>query len=172
MLLHEQGGCGGGGGGGLGRGLLAYFPHACVPASAGAGPLGICLSIHWPIIRRLVSHPRQVCIVDDRRTYRRIDVLIGAMHVAAAIRGKCNSPTVGVMTPTSGAFPIAALAAWFLGKTLVPLNYLLKGEELQYVVDDCGTDTIVTSKLLMEHLPEPPKVKNTILLEDLNFTGV
>ncbi len=93
------------------------------------------------------------------------------MHIASAVRSQSHSQTLGVMLPTSGAFPMAALAGWMLGKTVVPLNYLLKKDELQYVVDDCGTDTIVTSRLMLEHVASPT-VKNMILLEELDFGGV
>jgi long-chain acyl-CoA synthetase len=129
------------------------------------------LSIHWPIIKKLASHPARVSVVDDRRSYRGIDLLVGAMHIAAAVRSQSHSPTLGVMVPTSGAFPMAALAGWMLGKTLVPLNYLLKKDELQYVVDDCGTDTIITSRVMLEHVASPT-VKNMIVLEELDFGGV
>jgi long-chain acyl-CoA synthetase len=130
------------------------------------------LSIHWPIIRKLVSNPVAVSVVDDSRTYKRVDLLVGAMHVAAAVKAKSATATLGVMIPTSGAFPMAALAGWMLGKTVVPLNFLLKQEELQYVVDDCGTDTIVTSRLLLDRLETPPRVKNMIVLEELDFRSV
>jgi long-chain acyl-CoA synthetase len=132
---------------------------------------GSYVSIHWPIIKRLVGSPKREALVDDRRTYRAAEVLVGAMHVAGVLRARCGTPTVGIMLPTSGAFPITALAAWMLGKTVVPLNYLLKKEELQYVVDDCGTDTVVTSRQMVEHIPAPD-AKNLLFLEDIDFKAV
>ncbi len=129
------------------------------------------MSIHWPIIRTLAANPFRAALVDDRRAYRAADVLVGAMHVAGAIRAKSGSRTIGVMLPTSGAFPVAALATWMLGRTLVPLNYLLKKEELQYVIDDCGCDTIVTSRQMVEFMGGPPGVANVIYLEDITFRG-
>jgi long-chain acyl-CoA synthetase len=101
-----------------------------------------------------------------------MDLLVGALHIASVIRGRSHSKMLGVMVPTSGAFPMAALAGWMLGKTIVPLNYLLKKDELQYVVDDCGTDTIVTSRAMLEHLDAPPAVKNMLVLEELDFGGI
>jgi long-chain acyl-CoA synthetase len=130
------------------------------------------LSIHWPIIRKLISSPTRIAVVDDRRSYKAAELLVGAMHIAAAVKAKSATSTLGVMTPTSGAFPMAVLAGWALGKTVVPLNYLLKKEELQYVVDDCGTDTIVTSRAMLDYLKEPPRAANMIVLEDLDFSGV
>src|SRR5262245_18740986 len=113
------------------------------------------MSIHWPIIRRCLRSPRRVMTVDDQRSLRAIDLLVGAMHVAAERRATSTSSTIGVLLPTSGAFPIAALGGWMSGRTVVPLNYLLKPAELQYVVDDCGCDTIVTVRPMLDFLGEP-----------------
>lgn len=130
------------------------------------------MSIHWPIIRRLLRYPTRVVAVDDSRAYRGVELLVGAMHAAGAIRACCESSTVGVLVPTSGAFPIAALGAWMLGKTVVPLNYLLKKEELEYVIRDCGTDTIVSVQPMLDHLGYTPGVRNLIRLEDLPMRSV
>lgn len=130
------------------------------------------LSVHWPIVRRCLASPGRMAIVDDRRQYRAGEVLAGALYVAEEVERRCETKTLGLLIPTSGAFPIAALAGWMVGKAVVPLNYLLKPEELQFVVDDCGTDTIIASRALLDHLGFQPKVKNLVVLEDLAFTGV
>ena len=49
----------------------------------------------------------------------------------------------GIMLPTSGLFPVAMMAAWMLGRTIVPLNYLLKADELAYVIGDAELDVVV-----------------------------
>ncbi|MEM9064683.1 MAG: AMP-binding protein [Planctomycetota bacterium] len=130
------------------------------------------MSIHWPIIRQLVSHPTRVAVVDDRKAYKGYEILAAATHVAAQIEQRCTSDTVGVLLPCTGAFPICALAAWMTGKTLVPLNFMLKPEELDYVVGDCGADTILTSRAMLDHLGFCPLVKHVIELEDINFKSV
>ncbi len=130
------------------------------------------MSVHWPIIRQLAMHPSRTAIVDDKRSYRAIEVLVGAMHIAAAIKARCDTSTVGILVPSSGAFPMIALAGWMLGKTLVPLNFFLKQEELQYVIDDSGTDTVVTIQPMLDHLGFAPRVKHLLRLEDVQFQGV
>ncbi len=110
------------------------------------------MSIHWPIIKRLALNPSRVVMVDDKRSYKAIEVLVGAMHIAGALSAKCKTDTVGLLIPTSGAFPMAALAGWMLGKTVVPINYLLKPEEMNYIVRDCGCDTIITAQALVDFL--------------------
>ncbi len=110
-------------------------------------------------------------MVDDRGTYRGLDVVVGALHLAAEIERRCTTRTVGILLPTGGLFPMAALAGWMLGKTVVPLNYLLRPDELQFVVNDCGTDTILTVGPLVEHLEAAPRVKHLLKIEDIPFTG-
>lgn len=130
------------------------------------------MSVHWPILRTLARHPRRAFITDDTRTYRGIEILVAALHVAGAIERRSRTDTVGVLLPTSGAFPIAALAGWMLGKTVVPLNFLLKPEELQFVIDDCGTDTILSAGPMLEFLKVRPRVETLIEMDRLSFKGV
>ncbi len=130
------------------------------------------MSVHGPILKNLLLNPRRTFVVDDKRSYTGAEILIAALHVASAIRGKCESRTVGVIMPTSGGFPICALAGWMVGKVVVPLNYLLKQDELQYVVGDCECDTIVTVQQMLDFMGFSPRVKNIIKLEDINFKSV
>ncbi|MEM1329631.1 MAG: AMP-binding protein [Planctomycetota bacterium] len=130
------------------------------------------MSIHWPIIRNLARHAGREMVVDDKRSYKGIEILVAAFHVASEIEKRCESETVGLLLPTSGATPIAALASWMLGKTVVPLNYLLKPEELRAVIEDCGTDTVVTVQPMLEFVGERPDVPHVIRLEDIDFKSV
>ncbi len=93
------------------------------------------------------------------------------MHLASAIKSRTDAAKVGIMLPTSGMFPMAALAGWMLGKTLVPLNYFFKQDELQYVIDNSEIDTIITAKAMIEHLGFTPQVKHLVNLEDVSFSG-
>lgn len=129
------------------------------------------MSLHWPIIRQCLRSARRTLVIDDTRSYRGIEILVAALHLADHLAPRCTSPTLGILIPTSGAFPIAALAGWILGKTVVPLNYILKQEELQFVIDDCGTDTVVTVQPLLDHLGFAPRVKNLVRLNEVSFRG-
>lgn len=130
------------------------------------------MAIHWPIIRRMLANPLRTVITDDHRSYRAIEILVASAHLAEHVELNCKARTVGLLLPTSGVFPIAALGAWMTGRTIVPLNYLLKPGELQYVVDDSGIDTIFTVGPMLEYLGEPPRVKNLRLIEEINLKSV
>lgn len=125
-----------------------------------------------PIIRTCLQNARRTLIVDDRREYRGAEILVAALHVASEIERRSQTQTVGLLLPTSGAFPICALAGWILGRTIVPLNYLLKPDELQYVIDDCGCDTIVTVGPMLDYLGVRPRVEHLIMMESIEFKAV
>ncbi len=138
------------------------------------------MSVHWPIIRSLLASPTRTAVIDDRRSYRAAEILAGAAHLAAHLAPRSRSGTIGLLLPTSGAFPIAALAGWTLGKTIVPINYLLRPEEIRFVIRDCGCDTIVTAQPMLDFLAkdlgtivEDGDGAPTMLvrMEDVPFTG-
>lgn len=132
------------------------------------------MSVHWPIIRCCLARPLRPAVIDDQRTWRAVDLLVGALYLAEELERRNRTGTVGLLLPTGGAFPLAALAGWMLGKTVVPLNYLLKREELQYVIDNCETDTIVTVGPMLEFIGFRPKVANVLELDVLkdSFRGL
>jgi long-chain acyl-CoA synthetase len=136
------------------------------------------MSLHWPIIKSLLANPRRPAVVDDRRTVKAVELVVGAAHLAAHLAPRCATDTLGVMLPTSAAFPVAALAGWMLGKVIVPLNYLLKADDLRYILQDCGTDTVVTVQPMLDYLG-PAAVAEAFgdgarltRLEDVDFKGV
>jgi long-chain acyl-CoA synthetase len=126
----------------------------------------------WRALRSMLRNFTRVMLADDRRTYRGIDLLVVALHTADLVDAKCSTPRVGVMLPTSGVFAGVASGVWFAGRTVVPLNYLLKPEELQYVIDDCGADLLIASRQLCETLKLEPKCKSIVYLEDLHFKAL
>ena len=133
---------------------------------------GVWMSVHWPIFRSLVRNAKRTLIVDDKSSYRGAEILVAAFHVAAEIEKKSSTRQVGLMLPTSAAFPIAALATWMLGRVVVPLNYLLKPDELDYVVKHSGIDCVVTVGPMLEAVGYTPDVKSLIMLDEIDFKSV
>jgi len=133
------------------------------------------MSLLRPIVFRALKHPKRVAVIDDRRTYSYGKLLAGAMFVAREIRRATQARHVGVMLPTSGAFPITLLGSWFARRVPVPLNYLLAKDELQYVIGDSDIDTIITSTQMLEFIGGPeviPEGIKVIELEKVSFKGL
>lgn len=134
------------------------------------------MSVITPVLRQLLTHPTRIFIVDDQRSWRGFELLLGAMHVASEIERRTDARHVGFILPTSGLFPMAAIGAWMLGKTVIPFNYLLKGDDLQYVIDHSEVDTIVTVGPMLNHLRQTngniPAVRQYLRLDEMNFIRI
>lgn len=125
-----------------------------------------------PILRQFLRHPFRAAVVDDQRTWKSFELYLGALHLAKAIERTTDRPHVGIMLPTSGLFPMAMVASWMLGRTIVPLNYLLKPEEREYVIRDAELDVVVTVTPMIEHFGDLPAEVKQIRLDQMKFKGL
>ncbi len=130
------------------------------------------MSVHWPVFRSLLRNARRTLVVDDRGSYTGAELIVAAFHVADEIEKRSSAPQIGLMLPTSAAFPIAALASWMLGRVIVPLNYLLKEEELDYVVEHSGIDAVVTVGPMLDAVGYRPNVPAVIEMDKIDFKSV
>jgi long-chain acyl-CoA synthetase len=124
------------------------------------------------IRRNLLLRPLRHAVVDDQRRWRGIDLMVVAWHLARAIERAGDAPRVGVMLPTSGLFPAAAIAAWTLGRTVVPINYLLSRSDIEYVVRDAGIDTLVTIGPMLDLIGGSIAGLAEVRLEQMRFNGI
>ncbi len=109
--------------------------------------------------------PARLAISDGRvsLTYRRLTRL--AVVMADLARDRAGGDHVGIMLPASTAFPAVMFGALWAGKVAVPLNFLLKPNELEKVVRDAGLKLIVTVKHFKELADALPA--EVVFLEDL-----
>jgi long-chain acyl-CoA synthetase len=124
------------------------------------------------IRRNLLLRPLRGTVIDDQRTWRGIDLMVVAWHLAREIDRTSRAQRIGVMLPTSGAFPAAAIAAWTLGRTVVPLNYLLSRSDLEYVARDAGLDAVVTVGPMLDFIGGPIAGLAEIRPDRMRFTGI
>ncbi|MCH2135804.1 MAG: AMP-binding protein [Phycisphaerales bacterium] len=124
------------------------------------------------IMRNWIRHPFQVSVIDDRKRWRGIALWVATRHIARVIREHSDQPRIGVMLPTSGATMATCAAGWMLGRTVVPLNYLLAREELEYVIEHAGLDAVVTAGPMLERFGEMPEGVQAIKLEEQKFKGL
>lgn len=99
-----------------------------------------------------------------------MEILVAAMHLADEIERRSQSPTIATLLPTSGLFPVAALAGWMLGRTVVPLNYLLSSDEINWITRHCGADAVVSVGPILDALGYEPPVR-TIRMDEMSFKG-
>lgn len=130
------------------------------------------MRVFRPILRNLLLHPFRIVAIDDQRQWKGFELLLGGLHLARAIRKSTDRPHVGVILPTSGLFPMALVATWMLGRTIVPLNYLLKREELDYVIENAELDCVVTVTPMLEHFGKMPEGVKELRLDRMKFKGL
>ena len=100
------------------------------------------------LIESLFHHaqvqPQRLAVIDDqgRFTYGQLGAMAAGM--AGLIASRTSRPKVGLLLPPSAAFVGAFHGALLVGKTAVPINYLLGEREIAHIIRDSGIDTVVT----------------------------
>jgi len=130
------------------------------------------MNLGWALTTSLARRATRTLMVDDRRSYRGVDLLVASMHIADAVRSRSASPRVALMLPTSGVFGAALLGVLNAGRAAVPLNYLHERETLEYTIRDSGTDLVLASRALVEFLGYEPSGAQIVYLEDLPFRSM
>lgn len=124
------------------------------------------------MLRNLLLPPQRVVVVDDYRLWRGFELYVAALHVAREIERTTTRPHIGLMLPTSGLTPVGILATWMLGRTIVPINYLLRPADRDHVIENAELDTVVTVTPMIEHFGDlPPRVRQ-IRLDRMSFKGI
>ncbi|MFM7051891.1 MAG: class I adenylate-forming enzyme family protein [Planctomycetota bacterium] len=124
------------------------------------------------IRRHLLLRPFRKVVVDDTRAWRGIDLMVVAWHLAREIERESKAQRLGVMLPTSALFPATAIAGWTLGRTLVPINYLLSRSDLEYVARDAGLDAVVTVGPMLDFIGGSIPGLKEIRIDRMKFKGI
>jgi long-chain acyl-CoA synthetase len=125
-----------------------------------------------PILQNWLRRPLRGCIEDDFRTWRGLTLWAASRHLARRIEDCSTRPNIGVLLPTSGAFPMALAATWMIGRTIVPLNYLLSKRELDWIIEHAELDLVVTAGTMLQKFGPLPDHVQAIELEKANFKGI
>lgn len=94
--------------------------------------------------RRCAEQPDAPAVGDPFRTLSRRQLLGEAKALGRAIAGITARPVVALFLPMTGAFCSAFLGAWYANKAVLPLNMLLKPEDLAGILADSGADLVLT----------------------------
>jgi long-chain acyl-CoA synthetase len=145
------------------------------------------MSMLRAILRRGLFRLGRTAVIDDQRSYTYGKLFGGALFVRKAIVKTTDNPHVGILLPTGGAMPVSLLATWWAGRVSIPINYLLSPEEMRYVIEDSGIDTILTAGPMLDYLngaagkkdapkgSRPdfiPETVKLLKLEELSFKGL
>jgi long-chain acyl-CoA synthetase len=125
-------------------------------------------------VREYAERPA-VYYFDTVLTYRELDRLSNALAAGFRDLGVNKGSRVGLYLQNVPQFWIAQLAAWKLGAIVVPLNPMLKAEELRFHLQDSGTAVLVALESLYEQVAAPVVrevgLKAVITTSELDFLG-
>lgn len=98
------------------------------------------------------GHEDQVAVLygEDQFTYGQISELVSRAANALGQYGVGNGDRVLILLPDSPAFAAAFWGAIKLGAVAVPVNTLLTGEELEFVLRDSGARCLVAHDTLLD----------------------
>jgi long-chain acyl-CoA synthetase len=91
-------------------------------------------------------------VMDGSLTYRQLDDLVNRFAAGLQRMGVQKGDRVAIMLPNCPQFVIAAYATWRIGGVVVCCNPLYVGREVEHLVDDSGTETIVVMSSLYERV--------------------
>ncbi|MEE9335422.1 MAG: AMP-binding protein [Granulosicoccaceae bacterium] len=102
------------------------------------------------------SHPEKIALIHKEQQHTYSDLLSRVNQVALYLQ-ELDLPKgarVGLYSNKDTSQVIAILAILSTDYILVPLTRLLKPEQVQYIIDDCAIQCIITDKLKLESIEE------------------
>lgn len=130
------------------------------------------LTLDRALVRTARRYPLRFCMGDARfPEVSFASMLIKLIFVTRRLRTHWkDQQMVGVLMPPSAGGALVNFAAVLLGKVPVNLNYTASTETLECCAQQCGLQTVVTSKLFLEKLAAVNKIEvpgRSIYLEDV-----
>jgi acyl-[acyl-carrier-protein]-phospholipid O-acyltransferase/long-chain-fatty-acid--[acyl-carrier-protein] ligase len=114
-------------------------------------------------------HPLRVAMADGRAPALRFGaVLVKSIFLARRLRTAWDGQEkVGILLPPSVPGALVNCAALLLGKVPVNLNYTASNEVMASCARQCKLATVVTTKALLERLPNLQVPGRAILIEEI-----
>jgi long-chain acyl-CoA synthetase len=93
-------------------------------------------------------------VVDASLTYRQLDQAADSFAATLQRMGVGQGDRVTIMLPNSPQFAIAAFAAWRIGAIMVCCNPLYVAREIEHLLSDSGSETMVVMSSLYERVKQ------------------
>jgi acyl-CoA synthetase (AMP-forming)/AMP-acid ligase II len=107
---------------------------------------------------------------EDAVSYRGMAEITSRIGNALSRLGVKPGDRVGLMTYNRVELAFCEFACWKIGAIPVPLNFMLKADEVRYQVENCGAEFLITDRKVMdENIGDTslvPSVKNWIVVSE------
>ncbi|BAH52083.1 acyl-CoA synthetase [Rhodococcus opacus] len=101
--------------------------------------------------RSAARFPDKLAIVhrDVRLTFAEFDAVIDRVAAALHAEGLRPGDRLALLSHNCWQYPVLNFATARLGVVLVPINFMLTGGEIAYILDDCAADAFVVEDALV-----------------------
>ncbi len=125
-------------------------------------------TLHRSFVQTSRRHPFRFAMADGRTPHLRFaSLLLRTLFLARRLRTVWrDQQMVGILLPPSIAGAVVNLAGLLMGKVPVNLNYTAPNEVLNSCAQQCGIQTVITSKAFLERIHTQPPAR-AIMIEDL-----
>ncbi len=130
------------------------------------------------ILEKIIAHadenPTSLAVVDDKRELSYRELVWGGNLMAGHVEQLSDgADKIGLLLPPSSAFVVALMGTRWADRIAMPLNYLLRPEELLAVVKDAGLKFVLT----VQHFKPLADAMTAagvkvIYVEDLKFASI
>ncbi|MBI1395676.1 MAG: long-chain-fatty-acid--CoA ligase [Betaproteobacteria bacterium] len=124
----------------------------------------------WRSARR-TPHKRALAYRDRRWTYEQLDAAVNRVAQSLLARGVAKGDRVALLSHNNDAFVLVHFAVARLGAILVPINFMLKGPEVAYILEHSGAIGLVVEDALHTVADEalslvPPVVRVKVVIPE------
>ncbi|KAF0961303.1 acyl-CoA synthetase [Rhodococcus sp. T7] len=101
--------------------------------------------------RSAARFPHKLAVVhrDVRLTFAEFDAVIDRVAAALHAEGLKQGDRLALLSHNCWQYPVLNFATARLGVVLVPINFMLTGGEIGYILDDCAADAFVVEDALV-----------------------
>lgn len=101
--------------------------------------------------RSAARFPHKLAVVhrDVRLTFAEFDAVIDRVAAALHAEGLTRGDRLALLSHNCWQYPVLNFATARLGVVLVPINFMLTGGEIGYILDDCAADAFVVEDALV-----------------------
>ncbi|MGE5576200.1 MAG: long-chain-fatty-acid--CoA ligase [Syntrophothermus sp.] len=123
-------------------------------------------------------HPSKEAVIfqDEVLTYQKLDEKVTRLANGLIGLGAGPGKRVALFLPNSADFLVCYFAVMKTGGTMVPMNPLFKGPEIQYILNDCQAILLITNahflKTVLEVQKEIPALQKIIVIGEADGTGL
>ncbi len=102
-------------------------------------------------------------------TYHSLNNYCDQFSSGCLASGTLKGTRIGVYLPKSIETVIAFFGCLYSGSCLVPINHLLKGEQVKHILNDCDIEILITNSKLLRQLNNilpNSKLRHIVLIDD------